>query len=229
MGRHFKKTIIMKRTFLLISFMLCAVFASAQNESSENKAAAEAVDLGLPSGTLWASCNIGATKPEEFGDYFAWGETETRESFKREEYLHIKPGQENVMAIRRVFTDLGKDIAGTEYDVAHVKWGGQWVMPSLGQFAELEQNCNWEWTELNGVNGYKITSKKNGNSIFLPAAGSKASQRTSNIGVYGLYWSCTIGYSGPSDACNLMIEQGSDRRRQTSLRSMGYTVRAVCK
>lgn len=218
-----------KIAFLLISFILCAITADAQSESQDNKTAAEAVDLGLPSGTLWASCNIGATKPEEFGNYYAWGETETRESFKREEYLHIKPGQENVMAIRRAFTDLGKDIAGTKYDVATQKWGEQWVMPSLGQFAELEQNCNWEWTAIGDVNGYKITSKKNGNSIFLPAAGSKASQRTSNIGVYGLYWSSTSGYSGPSDACNLMIEQGNDRRRQTSLRSMGYTVRAVQK
>lgn len=214
----------MKSTALFIlSFMLCAITATAQN----NNTVAEAVDLGLPSGTLWASHNIGATTPEEFGDYFSWGETEPKASYKLEEYRHFKPGQENVMAIRRAFADLGKDIAGTQYDVAHVKWGEQWQMPSLGQFQELEQNCVWEWTSMNEVAGYKVTSKTNGNSIFLPAAGSKASQRTSNIGVYGLYWSSTIAYDGPSGGCNLLIQQGSDRRRQTSSRALGYTVRAV--
>lgn len=216
----------MKRTALfLLSFMLCAIAAGAQNDSQNNNA--EAVDLGLPSGTLWASCNIGATNPEEFGDYYSWGETEPKASYKLEEYRHFKPGQENVMAIRRAFADLGKDIAGTQYDVAHVKWGEEWQMPSLGQFQELEQNCVWEWTSMNEVAGYKVTSKTNGNSIFLPAAGSKASQRTSNIGVYGLYWSSTIAYDGPSGGCNLLIQKGSDRRRQTSSRALGYTVRAV--
>ncbi len=213
----------MKRTvFFLLSFMICAITASAQNNN-----AAEAVDLGLPSGTLWASCNIGASKPEEFGDYFSWGETEPKASYKLEEYRHFKPGQENVTAIRRAFADLGKDIAGTQYDVAHVKWGDEWQMPSLGQIQELETNCVWVWTPLNDVAGYKVTSKTNGNSIFLPAAGSKASQRTSNIGVYGLYWTSTLAYDGPSGGCNMLIQQGSDRRRQTSSRALGYTVRAV--
>lgn len=206
--------------------MLCAITASAQS-ASDNNNAAEAVDLGLPSCTLWASCNIGATSPEEFGDYYSWGETEPKASYKLEEYRHFKAGQENVMAIRRAFADLGKDIAGTQYDVAHVKWGEEWQMPSLGQFQELEQNCVWEWTSVHEVVGYKITSKTNGNSIFLPAAGSKASQRTSNIGVYGLYWSSTVAYDGPSGGCNLLIQKGSDRRRQTSSRALGYTVRAV--
>lgn len=218
----------MKRTALFIlSFMFCAITASAQNDSQNNGTVAEAVDLGLPSGTLWASHNIGATTPEEFGDYYSWGETEPKASYKLEEYRHFKAGQENVMAIRRAFADLGKDIAGTQYDVAHVKWGEEWQMPSLGQFQELEQNCVWEWTSVNEVVGYKITSKTNGNSIFLPAAGSKASQRTSNIGVYGLYWSSTVAYDGPSGGCNLLIQKGSDRRRQTSSRALGYTVRAV--
>lgn len=218
----------MKRTALFIlSFMLCVISASAQNDSQNNGTVAEAVDLGLPSGTLWASHNIGATTPEEFGDYYSWGETEPKASYKLEEYRHFKAGQENVMAIRRAFADLGKDIAGTQYDVAYVKWGEEWQMPSLGQFQELEQNCVWEWTSVHEVVGYKITSKTNGNSIFLPAAGSKASQRTSNIGVYGLYWSSTVAYDGPSGGCNLLIQKGSDRRRQTSSRALGYTVRAV--
>lgn len=216
-----------KITLLLFTFVLCAISASAQNESSEKKVVAEPVDLGLPSGTKWATCNVGATVPEELGDYFAWGEIETKESFKREEYLHIKPGQENVMAIRREFADLGKDIAGTQYDVAHVKWGGNWVMPNLAQVQELEQHCTWTWETVNGTNGYKITSKKNGNSIFLPAAGSKASQRTSNINFYGLYWTSKL--YGPSDAYNFLLEKDNNNHRQMALRSMGFSVRPVMK
>lgn len=217
-----------KIAFLLLSLVVCAVSANAQSESANNDVVAEAVDLGLPSGTMWASCNVGAKAPEELGDYFAWGETETKQSFKRDEYLHIKPNQENVMALKRVFTDLGKDIAGTKYDVATAKWGENWKMPTLIQVQELEQNCTWEWATINGTNGYKITSKKNGNSIFLPAAGSKASQRTSNINFYGLYWTSNM-YSA-NDAYNLILDQtNSVSRRQMSLRSMGYSVRPVQK
>ena len=215
-----------KNLITIISLLLmCAVSANAQSDSISTSAAPEAVDLGLPSGTLWAACNVGANAPEEYGDYYAWGETETKASFKRDEYSLIKPGQENVMPIRRAFIDLGKDLAGTKYDIATQKLGDGWQMPSITQAQELEQYCTWEWTSINGTNGYKVVSKKNGNSIFFPAAGSKASQRTSNMNLYGLYWLSTM-YSA-SDAYNWLLQQGSDQRRQMSLRSMGYSVRAV--
>ena len=123
----------------------------------------EAVDLGLPSGTKWAACNVGATKPEEYGGYYAWGETEEKEFYDKSTYKFYQDDE---------YVNIGEDISGTEYDVAHVKWGGNWYMPTWEEFRELINNCKIEWTTFNGVNGEKFTSKINGNSIFLPAAGS---------------------------------------------------------
>ena len=111
----------------------------------------EWVDLGLPSGLKWASCNVGASAPEDYGDYYAWGETEAKKESK--------------------IIDIGINISGTKYDVAHVKWGGTWRMPTKADFEELIDNCEWEWTTRNEVNGCKVISKKNGESIFIPAPG----------------------------------------------------------
>ena len=145
---------------------------------------AEAIDLGLPSGTKWASCNVGASKPEEYGGYYAWGETEEKEVYKWSTYIHCDGSSSTCH-------DLGSDISGTEYDVAHVKWGGNWCMPTLDDIDELLDNCTSEWTTLNGVNGRKFTSKINGNSIFLPAAGYRWDWDggLSRAGERGLYWS----------------------------------------
>ncbi|MBQ2195316.1 MAG: hypothetical protein II407_00065, partial [Prevotella sp.] len=104
----------------------------------------EAVDLGLPSGTKWASFNVGATKPEEYGGYYAWGETEEKERYDWDTYIHCD-GASNTCH------DLGSDISGTQYDIAHVKWGGNWCMPTYEDFEELNDNCTSEWTTLNGV------------------------------------------------------------------------------
>ena len=144
----------------------------------------EAVDLGLPSGTKWASCNVGATKPEEYGGYYAWGETEEKEVYDESTYKYYKNGK---------YVNIGSDISGTEYDVAHVKWGGNWCMPTLEDIKELNDNCTREWTTLNGVNGKKFISKNNGNSIFLPAAGAywSGALGLKYAGGNGYYWSST--------------------------------------
>jgi hypothetical protein len=147
-------------------------------------ATGEAIDLGLPSGTKWASCNIGANKPEEYGDYFAWGETEKKEIYAWGTYTHCNGSE---IACH----DLGSDISGTEYDVAHVKWGGKWRMPTSDNIQELLDNCKSEWTKLNGVIGRKFTSKINGNSIFLPAAGYCWNGNLGHVGKGGYYWSST--------------------------------------
>ena len=139
----------------------------------------EAVDLGLPSGTKWAACNVGATKPEEYGGYYAWGETE---EYNGSTYKYYQNGP---------YVNIGSDISGTDYDVAHVKWGGKWCMPTLDDIKELFDNCTNEWTTLNGVNGRKFTSKINGNSIFLPAAGVRWDGGLYNAGEHGNYWSTT--------------------------------------
>lgn len=121
--------------------------------SSEN-----AVDLGLS--VKWASCNIGATSPEQFGDKYAWGETSTKDKYKGDNYLYYDSTTDS-------YIDIGLDIKGTDYDAAHVNWGGSWRMPTKNEFKELEKSCQWEWVNLNGINGYKVLGK-NGNSIFLP-------------------------------------------------------------
>ena len=112
------------------------------------------VDLGLPSGTLWATCNVGATNPEDYGDYYAWGETTTKSDYSESTYTYSGNPTE----------------LPTSADVAYVTWGSNWRMPSLAQFQELSSYTTTTWTTLNGFYGWLITSKLNGTSIFLPAA-----------------------------------------------------------
>ena len=107
------------------------------------------VDLGLPSGLKWATCNIGASLPEELGDYYYWGETTLE------------------MVNNTIYVNTG-DIAGnSQYDAARAQWGGNWRMPTFDEFEELVDNCDWCWVNHNGVDGYRIYGKNN-SSIFLP-------------------------------------------------------------
>jgi hypothetical protein len=122
-----------------------------------------AVDLGLS--VKWATCNIGATKPEECGDYFAWGETSPKNVYTEETYLYYDA------ANNRKLIDIGTEISGTEYDAARKQWGDDWRMPAEEELYELLRDCLWQWFTINGVNGYKVIGP-NGNSIFLPAAGT---------------------------------------------------------
>ena len=121
----------------------------------------EIVDLGLPSGTKWANLNVGASYPEEYGDYYAWGETSTKSDYSSATYL-FSPTNLNI----------GEDynIMGTELDAAHVNMGNAWQLPSKAQLVELCDNCTWTWTSVNNVSGYRVTGP-NKNSIFLPASG----------------------------------------------------------
>lgn len=117
----------------------------------------EWVDLGLPSGTKWATCNVGASSPEGYGDYFAWGET--------------SPKSEYTEADSRTSEVDIADISGNpSYDAARANWGGSWRMPTKAECQELVDKCKWTWTTQGGKNGYKVIGK-NDNSIFLPAAG----------------------------------------------------------
>ena len=130
-------------------------------EATNNNAtvtSGDAVDLGLS--VKWASCNVGATLPEEFGDIYAWGETTTKDNYSLETYIFYDMGTQSYM-------DIGKDIGGTDFDVAHVKWGEQWRMPTFDETKELRENCSWRWSKINEVFGYVVTGA-NGNSIFFP-------------------------------------------------------------
>ena len=118
------------------------------SEEDPNCPIAEAIDLGLPSGTKWASWNVGATNPEEYGGFFAWGETEEKSYYDWSTYSHSDGSNETC-------NHIGDDIAGTSYDVAHVKWGGNWTMPTRDQIEELINNCTHTWTTRNRVKGWQ--------------------------------------------------------------------------
>ena len=151
------------------------------------------VDLGLS--VKWATCNVGAGSPEDYGGYYAWGETETKSSYD----------EDNCETWEKKIGDIG----GTSRDVAHVKWGGTWRLPTMAEINELRDNCTWTRTTLNGVNGYKVTSEKNGNSIFLPAAGWRRGTSLHHAGEDGYYWGSTPYESGTQNAYYLGVFSGN--------------------
>lgn len=142
------------------------------------------VDLGLPSGTKWADRNVGAYSPESSGSYYTWGALRTGNYFDCD-YDPKGDGQNG-------YDNIGKDISGTIYDVAHMTWGGTWKMPTKDQFDELISNCKWKWITQNGMSGYRVESKINGNSIFLPAAGCRYSFTLESFSFSGYYWSSSL-------------------------------------
>ena len=151
--------------------------AKVQVQDKQIQKSDEAVDLGLPSGLKWASCNIGASSPEESGEYFAWGEIDPKNN-----YADI-----NSITRKKRMKQINGDV---NYDVATAKLGASWYIPTKADFEELIRYCTWEWTTLNGVNGYVITGF-NGNSIFLPATGYYDGTSCNNDGTTGEYWSST--------------------------------------
>ena len=185
------------------------------------------VDLGLPSGTLWATCNIGATTPEEYGDYFAWGETETKEIYDWSTYKYCN-GSGFALTKYCCNDSYGNDgfvdsLCYLEYsdDVAKVNLGVGWRMPTAAEQFELEDNCRWTWTEQNGVAGYLATGP-NGNNIFLPAAGGSCRE----AGVWCCYWSSKC-FSFQSDIGIFLSLTEYDRTMEGSSRSIGLPVRPV--
>lgn len=156
--------------------------------SLENPDGGIAVDLGLPSGTLWADRNIGAKSPENHGDYFAWGETEpkSRYSWSTYKWCNGSYDSQTKYCANNYYGPLdGKIELELADDAARAYWGGTWRMPSKTQFEELKEECTWTWTTMNGVSGYKVVSKKNSNSIFFPAAGYHGA---SSLGRFRSVW-----------------------------------------
>lgn len=179
----------------------------------------EAIDLGLPSGTKWANFNIGATKPEEYGDHYAWGEIKTKEDYTMESYAFYDQ-------TKKQYISIGTEISQSGYDVAYMTWGDGWRMPTKAEFEELIDCCFWTWTTYNGVNGYKVESY-NGNSIFLPAAG-KIYEKSQNEGEYGNYWSGTMKVNSSYYAIELLFNQ-SQHKINDATRIFGFTIRPVKK
>ena len=186
------------------------------------------VDLGLS--VKWATCNVGATSPEDYGDYFAWGETKPKSTYTWSTYKWCKDNDDN---ITKYCTDsrYGKVDNKTQLDISddasRANWGGSWRMPTHDEIKELIENCTWTWTAQNGVKGYDVTSKINDNSIFLPAAGYRYVGDLDCEGIYGYYWSSSINMVTPNRVRCLDFKSGSAEWNY-SIRNVGRTIRPVC-
>lgn len=208
-----------------ISFTTGSISDSAQEH--------EWVDLGLPSGTLWATCNIGASSPEEYGDHFAWGETEPKDVYNMETYkwaYYIYLGEFQVLQYSKYNMDSNygqvdnKMVLDLEDDAAYVNWGSEWRMPTEEQQEELRKKCTRTWETVNGVNGSLFTGP-NGNSVFFPAAGYLLDSTHFSEDTDGYYWSCMLKESG--FAFYLEFNSMYSLTNVNYYRSYGRSVRAV--
>lgn len=193
---------------------------------------AEYIDLGLS--VKWATHNIGASKPEMVGLYFAWGEVETKDRFNWHHYIW---SGENEYEIKKYCTDKNytynwgiPDYIKTlnkEDDAAYVKWGNKWHIPTKSEWNELYTKCNWFWTHQNGVSGYKVVSKKNKKSIFIPVTGYKNGSSDQYM-AGGFYWSSSLYSDIPSLAYGFLFDSDEILIEGFS-RDLGCVIRPVCK
>ena len=190
------------------------------------------VDLGLPSGTLWATCNLGADNPEDYGDYFAWGETAPKQQYDWTTYKWGGYDSGGAFHLDKYNTDsqYGPIDNNLELDpvddAAYVNWGSSWRMPTMGQQQELVEECAWLWTTRNGVNGYMITGP-NGNTMFLPASGAYRENMVWWEGNNGHYWSNTLYDYAPFNSYCIQFFSASYSNWYADRRSEGRSVRPV--
>lgn len=200
----------------------------------------------------WASCNLGASTPEGYGDYYAWDATEPwyKAGYAQSSSLQWKSGKSSGYTWANCPFNGGSRVYDESYwnahksecvdanntllpanDAAHVNLGGNWRMPTKEEFDELANtsNCSWTWTTLNGIKGYKVQSKKSGFTvkwIFLPAAGLRYDADLSNVGSGGYYWSSSLNPGSPSSAWRLNFDSGSVSPN-SYFRNYGRSVRPV--
>ncbi|MBO5361883.1 MAG: hypothetical protein J6A35_02895 [Paludibacteraceae bacterium] len=189
----------------------------------------EYVDLGLS--VKWATCNVGATKPEEYGDYFAWGEVEPKEVYDWSTYKWCNGSYDSLTKYNNS-SSYGiidnKTVLDASDDAATANWGGAWRMPTKEEQDELRENCTWTWTTENGVNGYRVTSNKKGytdKSIFLPAASDSS---LDYAGSMGNYWSSSLFTGNPNEAYVLYFSSDGVFWNISNFRYYGQSVRPVC-
>ena len=205
------------------------LFSDGEDSTSSH----EYVDLGLS--VKWATCNVGANVPYEYGDYYAWGETETKNNYDWSTYRYCM-GRDSTMTKYCNFSYGGyngfmdnKTNLDLDDDVAHVKWGGNWRMPTSIEQEELRDQCTWSWTCLNGINGYTVTSKKKGYEdrwIFVPSGGIYVGDKIENMGSMGFIWSSSLT-SRPWSSYVLFMGM-SDIKASRHFRYYGHNVRPVC-
>lgn len=189
----------------------------------------EYVDLGLS--VKWATMNVGASSPEGYGGYFAWGEIATKKEYLWTTLKYCMDGSGVVFSKYAARTSSqpendNKTRLDRSDDAARLNWGSGWRMPTLVEFTELCTRCTWTWTSINGKSGYKVTSRTTGNSIFLPAAGARGGAGLEDAGSYGFYWSSSRHSDNPANAYYLLFDS-SVVNRYTRYRYYGHSIRAV--
>ena len=194
-----------------------------------------AVDFGLPSGLKWASYNLGATAPEEYGEYYSWGETTPKENYDVSDYKWYD--SESGKYLKYVTSKSNgvvddKTILDIEDDAAAAEWGGDWRMPTRDEWEELMDKCKWKWTRVNGVQGWKVTGLTEGyenNTIFLPCNGGYKDKNGVDCLGYGYYWSSTLNRNGlDCSAYSALLDVSLHQMGRNYLRATGFAVRAVC-
>ncbi|MCQ2315365.1 MAG: hypothetical protein MJZ85_01580 [Bacteroidales bacterium] len=191
------------------------------------------VDLGLPSGRLWAACNVGADNPESYGSYFAWGEFLTKNDYDWDEYKWAN-GSYNTLTKYNTNSSYGtvdnKTVLEINDDVAHVKWGHDWRMPTVDEWQELYDNTTSEWTTVDETRGILLTSKMPGytdKTLFLPAAGYKIGETKGGEGTDGHYWSSSLFSSYPRTAYHMFFDADNVNPQDVYDRPSGFSVRPV--
>lgn len=245
----------MKNKLLAAALLLLSAYAGAQvtltvyDDCNRNghlvdltdKSSGKAVDLGLS--VRWASCNIGATAPEEYGDKFMWGETEPNDrgysSWEHYKYSYNYQASGYTLHLTKYCTQEkngevdGKYILESRDDAATVNWGSDWRTPTPEEWLELREHCYWDWVTINKVDGYRVTSKINGNSIFIPQAGYK---ENGNWSSYAYYWTNILlkdtdryAEEGDYDDRYAVYYGLHDNKTNGRIRYAGLPVRAVRK
>lgn len=219
-----KKFFVMALSLLFMGTVGNAKVNSTGDESSD---AVEAVDLGLS--VKWANMNVGATKDSGFGTYFAWGEVKPKQFYSWGTYVWSKGDTQ--YPLKYTTTDRKTQLVPSD-DAACANWGGEWRMPTVDEFEELTDltKCDWEWITKDGINGYKVTGKKTGKSIFLPITGFRFYEAVQFRAINGIYWSSTLDTDTPNKAwClefdfqNVNVTTG----KLSSNRFSGRCIRAV--
>ena len=192
--------------------------------SSDTISASDVVDLGLPSGTIWSISNIGAVKPEDYGYYFAWGETREKVSYDKSTYKWF---DSNSKSFSKYIPNNDYRVLDSRDDAATVNWGDDWRTPTDEEINELIDFCQYSWTEINGVKGARFTGA-NGNSIFFPAAGFSIGSGVSGADSYGYYWSSSVRVGLESYAHYLNFD--SNKATSDNIdRFLGLPIRPVRK
>lgn len=230
----------MKKLFYILCCSLALLFTACEKGEPSDKSNGDGsssgsgvskghayVDLGLS--VKWATCNVGAESPEDYGDYFAWGETQPKSYYDLSTYKWCEGSYDTITKYcndSNYGTVDNKTILELSDDAANANWGGSWRMPTKAEQEELRNKCTWTWEQKNGVNGYTVTGQ-NGNSIFLPAAGSRYVSSLYDAGSYGYYWSSSLYTYSSNDAFYLSFLSSNAGSTSSSSRYYGRSVRPV--